>query len=132
MLVKRAPLLLLVGLLVTLPFLGLGVGQLRRAEIYGETPDLGVRHHEARPECQVVIAVEPKARFNWMGQTWQDPYLEWDSIRIEKKGGDVWGSINHGRTGPVEVGHEVCGLSPNELWRWVYLPDGKVLAFDPT
>ena len=121
------------GVLLLLPLIGLAAGQARRASYFGETPDLGVRYSRlpGETDCQEVTAVLPKAHFNWKGETWQDSSLNWQDVRIEYETGNGWNPIPHGKSGPIEIGQKACGLSSEERWRWVYIPDEKTLVLDP-
>ena len=124
---------IVLALVVSSPLIGLAIGQTRRLEAYGDTPGLGVRYDTApgRSDCQLVIAVTPKAHFNWLGQVWQDSDLHWQAIRIEGWAGEEWVVREHGQSGPVRVGHSICQLDKSQDWRWVYIPDEKTLVLDP-
>lgn len=120
--------------LILLPFIGLGIGQTRRLEEYGETPRIGVRYSEAPGEgdCQQVVAVTPRAYYNWLGQTWQASHIDWSDIRVESEANDGWKLHPHGMDGPIKVGNKICGVSKELRWRWVFVPDMKTVVLNPT
>lgn len=120
------------ALLVVLPSIGLSIGQSRRSAAYGETPLLGVRYNASESgDCQEVLAIVPKAHYNWLGQVWQDSTLPWEEMRIEFAESENWAEWPHNKAGSILVGEEICGLSKDKRWRWVYIPDEKTLVLDP-
>lgn len=120
-------------MLMLLPLIGLAIGENRRAARFGETPDIGVRYSGVPGEesCQLITGVVPKAHHNWLGQAWQDADLSWGDVRIEREVAGGWEEHSHNQRGTLEVGQKICGLSKEERWRWVYIPDAKTIALDP-
>lgn len=112
---------------VLTPLIGAAIGHGRMNAAYGDTPRLGVEKSDVDADCQVVTSVTPKARYNWLGQTWQDETLQWDAIVIEVGYAGSQRIVQHEKAGPITVGDRVCGLAHDLPAIWIFEPDGIVL-----
>lgn len=107
---------------------------------YGGAPALGWFLHEEQSEatgqlCRYVAGPNPPWHWNWLGETWQDPYILWEDVQLLSPAPE---EIEHNRTGPVRAGDVVCGWARHGTEATIYRPTGQVMTcksyepeFDP-
>lgn len=97
----------------------------QRVRAYGNAPGLFavIADETEQGWCERIEGASPPVHYNLWGEVWQDPHLKWEDVEIRGRGERI---LEHGRTGPVERGHIVCGFTSGS-WEWVYTPREEML-----
>jgi hypothetical protein len=124
---KNARIALLIGacaLLLTATITPGIVGARREFLTYGSTPGIQFGEQvadEGQTSCIWINYVAPPAHHDYFGRVWQDEHLLWDEVEIRERWNGTW---DHGMTGPMRVGDEICQVP--KYHEWIYKPEDRV------
>lgn len=91
---------------------------------YGATPGIGIWHSSpySGSYCHSVTSVGSPAHYDLFGNTWQEPPMKWEQVRLSAGyNGDV--PIPH--KGVIRIGDQICDLNERSPYIYVHLPTGK-------
>lgn len=100
------------------------VGAIRQEKTYGPSPALAIGElvgAKGRTSCIEITGITPPAHHDWLGRIWQDEFLMWDDVKIVERWNGTW---NHGMSGPMKIGDEICAVPKYHVW--VYEPEDKI------